>query len=77
MRISCEVLVGKLYFRRGIANASDKIKKFEEAIDDLENAEVLNPSSAPHCERVIKETTSRKLLAAKQETKRLRRAFSS
>ena len=77
MQISCQTLVGKLYYRRGTASASERIKMFDEAIEDLKKAKELNSSSAPQCEKIIKEITLRRGFAAKQEAKRLRRAFSA
>lgn len=77
MQISCQTLVGKLYFRRGTAYASDSIRNFDEAIDDLENAKEFNSSTSAQCEKAIKEITARKNVAVKQEAKRIRRAFST
>ena len=77
MQVSCRPLLGKLYYRRGTANASDRIKKIDEAIEDFKMAKELNPSTASQCEKTIKELIARKNIVAKQEAKRVRRALCS
>ena len=70
-------LMGKLYFRRGQAFGSEKLKRYDEAQEDFLISKQVSPANEAQCDKAISDIITKRNILSKQEAKRMKRAFGS